>query len=314
MTPSYLIRLLLLSSAAFFLLYIFVAALAAWIAPAAILRYKTMRPRRAARLLLTLRLLPSAFATLVVVTLCVPSYFRFEPRAAEEEVGIACAAAAILGVAICALALYRTLSALIRSFLYVRRSGGFQSSIEGETVWIVPQNAGLALAGILHPRLLISERAMTELSSDQLAVALRHERAHQLSRDNLKRLFILLTPPIFPGMRTLEQAWVKCAEWAADDRATEGDANRSLSLAAALVRVARLQSGRRMPFLVASLVEADEDLSMRVDRLLDAAPAYEANLRREIAPFAVALLLIAGIAVNPGAQRLVHQLLERLID
>lgn len=314
MTPSYLIRLLLLSSAAFFLLYIFVSALAAWIAPAAIRRCGTMRPQRAARLLLTLRLLPAALSTLVVVVLCVPSYFRFEPRAAEEEVGIACAAAAILGAAICALALYRTLSALIRSFLYVRRCGGLRSSIEGETVWIVPRNAGLALAGIVYPRLLISERAIAELSGDQLAVALRHEHAHQVSRDNLKRLFILLAPPVFPGMRTLEQAWAKYAEWAADDRATEGDANRSLALAAALVRVARMQSGLRMPFLVTSLVEADEDLSMRVDRLLDPVPA-EANLPREtIALYAVALLPVAAIAMTPGAQRIVHQLLEWLID
>ena len=127
-----------------------------------------------------------------------------------------CAAAAILGAAVFAAALYRTLRALIRSSLYVRQCGGRESNIGGEKVWIVPQEqSGVALAGIMRPRLLISERAIAELSGDQLAVALGHERAHRASRDNLKRLLILLAPAIFPGLRALESAWIKCAEWAA---------------------------------------------------------------------------------------------------
>ena len=57
----------------------------------------------------------------------------------------------------------------------------------------------------------------------------------------------------------LEQAWAKSAEWAADDQATSGDADRSAALAEALVIIARLQAGVAMPRLVTSLVEADED-------------------------------------------------------
>jgi beta-lactamase regulating signal transducer with metallopeptidase domain len=229
-------------------------------------------------------------------------------------VGTACVCAAILGAAIGAAGIYQALGALIRSRLYLRRSGGVESSIEGEKVWIVRQSAGLALAGVIQPRLLISQRAMADLSGDQLAVALRHERAHRTSLDNLKRLLLLLAPAIFPRLRALEPAWAKYSEWAADDHAAEGDANRSLALAAALVRVARLQSGIAMPPLVTSLVEADEDLSFRVDRLLHPAPLKEANLR----PAAIALsgvaLLISAIAMNPVSLRVVHQLLERLLD
>ena len=85
--PSYLSRLLLLSeSAAFFLVQAVVHALIALLAPAAIRRAGTMRPRRAARFLLTLRLLPAALAASVVAGLCVPSYLRLEPRVGEEEV------------------------------------------------------------------------------------------------------------------------------------------------------------------------------------------------------------------------------------
>jgi Zn-dependent protease with chaperone function len=314
MTPSYLARLLLLSSTAFFLLEIVVGALVASIAPAAIRRAATIRPRDAARWLLTLRLLPAAFATLVVAALCVPSYLRFEPRVAREEVGIACVCAAILGAAIGAAGIYQALRALVRSRLYLRRCGGVESRVEGEKVWIVRHSAGLALAGIVHPRLLISVTAWNDLSGDQLAVALRHERAHRVSRDNMKRLLLLLAPAIFPRLRALESAWAKCSEWAADDHAAEGDANRSLALAAALVRVARLQSGIAMPPMVTSLVEADEDLSFRVERLLHPAPLNEANLRpAAIALFGVALL-IAASAMSPAWLHLVHQLLEKLLD
>lgn len=314
MTPSYLARLLLLSSASFFLVQLAASALVAWIAPAAIERARAMDARRSARVLLTLRLLPTAFSTLIVVALCVPSYLRFEPRIAEEEVGVVCAAAAIFGAAICAAAMYRTLRALIRSILYVRQCGGRESNIAGEKVWIVPQSTGVALAGVMHPRLLISERAITELSGDQLAVALRHERAHRTSRDNLKRLLILLAPAIFPAQRTLELAWIKCAEWAADDRAAGGDPDRSVALAAALVSVARLQAGIAMPPLVTSLVEADEDLSLRVDRLLHATPINQPDLRFETIALSCAALLIASIACNPAGLHIVHQMLEKLLD
>ncbi len=309
--PSYFGRLLLLSAASLFLVQFVVAALVALGAPAAVRRATTMRPQSAARFLLSLRLLPAAFSALVVALLCVPSYLRFEPRAAEEEVGFLCLAAAILGAILCVAAILRTVGALIRSSLYVRKCGGLPSSLEGEQVWIVKQSAGLALAGIFNPRLLISEDAMRQLSRDQLAVALEHERAHREFRDNLKRLLILLAP--FPGLGALEQAWAKNAEWAADDQATGGDPDRSAALAEALVRVARLQAGVRMPPLVTSLVEADENLAQRVDRLLES-PAYRSNRRGGTIALSLAAVLIFSIALNPASLRVVHHLLERLLD
>jgi beta-lactamase regulating signal transducer with metallopeptidase domain len=313
MTPSYLARLMLLSSASFFLLHLLLAALVASTAPAAIRRAHTMRPQHAARLLFSLRLLPAALSTLVVAALCVPSYLRFEPRLAEEEVSIACVVFAFLGAGIWTTGIYRTLSALLRSALYLRRCGGRESIVAGEKVFVVKNSAVLALTGIVHPRLLISEVALNELSGDQLAIALRHEQAHRASRDNLKRLLILLAPPLFPRLRILEQTWAKCAEWAADDRAADGDAVRSTTLAAALVRVARLQSGFTLP-LATSLVEADEDLSIRVNRLLSAGPGAEGDLRGQTLGLSAVLLFIAAISLNSGALHAVHELLERVYD
>lgn len=311
MTPSYLSRLLLLSTGSFFLVWMAAEALVAWIAPAAVRRAAALRPQPAARWLLTLRLLPAALSAIVVAVLCVPSYLRFEPHLPGEQAGFVCLAAALFGVSICGLALYRTLSALLHSSLFLRRSGGREAILNGEKVWIVADGAGLALAGIVRPRLLVSERALAGLSSDELSVALRHEHAHWASRDNLKRLLIQLAPSVFPRLRTIEQAWVHCAEWAADDRATGADPQQSAALAAALVRVARLQSSVAMPALVTSLVAADEDLAQRVNRLLDTPVPAEPNRRFEIFAFSSAALLIAVFALN---LRIIHLLLEYLLD
>jgi Zn-dependent protease with chaperone function len=311
MTPSYISRLLLLAAGSFFLVWMAAAALVSWIAPVAIRRAGFMRPRRAARLLLALRLLPATLAAAIVALLCVPSYLRFEPHIPTEEAGFACLAAAILGVAICAFALYKASSALVLSSLFLRRCKGRESQVAGEKAWIVADGPGLALAGIVHPRLLISERALQDLSADQLALALRHEHAHRASRDNLKRLLIQLAPAVFPGLRTLEEAWVRFAEWAADDQATERDPERSATLAAALVCVARLQSGIALPSLVTSLVAADENLAHRVDRLLDTPVLREPNRRFEAIAFGSTAILIGLLALN---LRIVHILLESLLD
>lgn len=312
MTGSYLVRLLLLSSAVFFALAVLLGSLVALLVPAALRRAEKMPPVRAARFVLALRFLPAAIAAVAVVAFCLPAYLLFEPPAGSEEIGFACLSAAILGAWLAGGALYQALHALASSFRFLRNCAGREASIDCQTVWILPGNGVLALAGILRPRLLISSQALEQLSSGELAVVLRHENAHLRSRDNLKRLLIRLAPPVFSRLRELEKAWAKYAEWAADDRAVDGDAVQSATLAAALVRVARLQSNVTVPPLMASLVEANEDLSARVDRLLCAAPVAEARFRS-------AWLVAAGaaccaVAMNPASLREVHRLLERLLD
>jgi Zn-dependent protease with chaperone function len=315
MTPSYIARLLVLSSASFFLVQLLLSALVAWIVPAAVRRASaTSRPRRAAQFLFALRILPTVVSTFAVVVLCVPSYLRFEPKVAEEEVGVACLIAALLGASFLAASVYRTAAAILRTSRYLRRCGGTASQLAGETVWIVRKDAGLALAGILHPRLLISEKALRELSAEQLAVALRHESAHRASRDNLKRLLIFLAPGMFPRLRSLEQAWIKCAEWAADDCAAQGDPDRATALASALVCVARLQSGIGMPPLMTSLVEAGEDLSLRVHRLLQSSPMTDRSLHLEALAILASVSTLIAIAIKPTSLLAVHHLLERFID
>jgi Zn-dependent protease with chaperone function len=268
-----------------------------------------------------LRLLPAAGAALIVVVVCLPSYLWLEPEAPTERVGFGCLAVALLGIAMWAVSLARGLRAAAGSRRFLRRcqNAGRPARLPG--VWIVDGAAPLvALGGIVRPRLVISRGVVSALSPEQLAAALRHERAHWTSRDNLKRLCILLTPGILPfagSSRTLERGWRKFAEWAADDRAVAGSARRSFALAAALVRVARMTADAPQSPLALLLGDADQ-LAARVDRLLRPAPPSQLPAGpRPILALSAILLMAGSLAVavlQPAALYSVHLALEHLVE
>lgn len=322
MTASYLLRLACISLASFFLIHLAVALAVSLIAPGAIEAAGRLRPIRAARVLLALRLLPAAAAAVVVAVLCVPSYLWLEPRAASEDVGVRCLAAALLCLVCSALALARAWRAASRSLGYIRycRIVGRRMCVgaEASPAWVVEGPAPfLVLAGIVRPRLVISSNVVAALPPEQLAVALRHEHAHRISRDNLKRLLVLLTPDVLPfwrGFGALDRAWARFTEWAADDRAVAGDSGRSLSLAAALVRVARMGACPQTPPLVTSLLADNEELAARVDRLLRDAPRLVDERPRPALALAgtAAFGCLVSATLQPATLQLVHGLLEQL--
>jgi Zn-dependent protease with chaperone function len=318
MTISYLPRLFCVSMAAFFLLHSALGLAVALLAPAAVRVAGRMRPPLAARFLLALRLLPAAFALFCVAALCVPSYCRLEPDAAAETVSFECLAAASLGLAIWIFSLARACRAAGRSLRYVRRCAGRSTrlAVQCSQVWLVETPVPvLALARILRPRLLISKNVVNALSEDELGAVLDHERAHGASRDNAKRLMLLLAPgllPFFSGFETLDRNWVKFSEWAADDCAVAGNPLRSVLLAAALVRVARM--GLATPALMSSFADR-RDLPARVDRLLRAAPPCQPQAPRAAPLLAGAALAAALLAASlqPAAAASVYMFLERLV-
>ena len=175
----------------------------------------------------------------------------------------------------------------------------------------------VALVGVFRPRLVVSETVIRSLSAEQLDLAWQHENAHGLSRDNLKRLFLLLAPapiPFLGGGTSLEQCWAKFSEWAADDEAVRGDSQRALALAAALLCVARMGTAPRLSFLHTSLCAGDHHLCARVERLLTLRPpAAKPPSRARCLAFGASLGTAAGITVFlawPATLLSVHRLLE----
>ncbi len=319
MTLTYFFRLLCLCLGCFFVVHLAAGLAIGLFAPAAFRMAGRRKPRAAARLLLAWRLLPAGAALVTVAGLCAPSYLWLEPRTAStEEMSLAFLAAAVCGGAAWGASLVRTLAASVRSIRYIRRSrqAGYRLRLAGNSVWIVDHAAPqLVLAGLFRPRMVMSRRVAETLPPEQLDAALRHERAHWTSHDNFKRLLLLLAPGWFPHSRALERAWSKVAEWAADDRAVAGDPVRSVSLAAALVAVARMGAPTGPHALATSLLSGGEDLAARVDRLLAAVPPAEEPEPAGSLWTAGAALLAAGLAVvvaQPDALYPVHRILELL--
>ncbi|HWY48195.1 MAG TPA: M56 family metallopeptidase [Bryobacteraceae bacterium] len=328
MTVSYLLKLVCLGLASFFLVHLALALVVRAATPVVLRMAARTRPALAARLLFFTRMLPAGFGVLIVAGLCVPSYLWLEPKTATSEgIGWLCLGFSMLTVLLWAVSIRRGLFAIARSIRYLQlcRRNGRQTEVPGETlpVWMVEEPAALfAMAGITRPSLLISRQAMSALSGDQLDAALRHERAHWTSRDNLKRLLLLLAPDMLPflhGFGKLEGSWARYTERAADDRAVAGDAGRSLSLACALVSVGRLGIAQRASSLVAPLLAGDDDLSERVQRLLTAAPetdnASEGWMGCLVAGAAVMLSAsVIAIGLQPALLYPVHWFLEHLIQ
>jgi beta-lactamase regulating signal transducer with metallopeptidase domain len=326
MNLAYVARLVCLCLAAFFLVHaalgLVVWASARW----AVRIASRMAPVYGARLLLALRLFPAAFALFVVAGLCTPSYLYLEPKGEPEDIGLACMAAALLGLAVWGRSLARGARAVTRSVRHIRqcREQSREMRLRGERMaaWVIDGDAPcVMLTGLFRPRVVISRNVVDALSAEQLSAVIRHERAHGASRDNLKRLLVLLAPGILPlgsGFRNLERAWAKIAEWAADDLAAAGKTRRSLSLAAALVRVARLGSAASAPALATSLMADGADLSERVDRLLR--PIHRTARQRDREPILMASagLLLTGALIammaHPVTLHSAHECLEFLIQ
>lgn len=331
MNLSYALRLLSISLASFFLVYTLLGAALNLAAPRALrlagrLANSVARSgaKRASSFLFAYRVAPLAAAVLAVFLFCIPSFLWLEPPASPEEVGVPCLVLAVLGAVICVWPLARVAKVLAGSVRFGRscEEQGHPADFRGESapVWVVPQmSPRVAVSGIFRQKLFVSADVLRTLSPAELAVALRHERAHWLCRDNLKRLLMLSLPAIMPSSRGLaatDRAWAKFTEWAADDLAVCGDARLAVSLASALVRVARLGSNSSSPAFLSSLVEGS-DLAERVDRLLHAESRAEQRARRSrtalLAASCAIGTLVAAYFLWPATLLAAHELLERLI-
>jgi Zn-dependent protease with chaperone function len=308
MNLSYAARLACLSLASFF----FVNAVAGAAFTAGSKRLIEFSARlgasSAARFLFIIRVLPALLAIFAVIALCIPSYLWLEPTADAESIGSLCVAAALAAVGISMRSVVRGSRALVelRRFLNACRGNGREVEISGHRALLIDAKGTALAAGVFRANIVVSPDVLAVLTDEQIEVAIQHERAHSKSRDNLKRLAMLLAPDVFP-LRKIESAWHKFSEWAADDEAVARDRGRALALAEALIGVARI--GAVTPVILSTSL-LGEDFSARVHRLLEP-PAPSAAPRWKTA--AVASVLAAAVLLRPATLDLVHRALEKLV-
>jgi Zn-dependent protease with chaperone function len=268
-----------------------------------------------AHLLFTLRLLPMVASTLITLGFVVPSFQLLEPRSIEEDMGAMPFLLGICALLLIACGFFRVVTAQARTSRVVAGwmdgAKPLMAVTEAVTFRARHDVPPLTLVGVCKPSVLVSESAVSLLSRGELHIALKHEIAHMRSRDNLKKLVFRFSP--FPGMAKLESAWAQVAELAADDTAVS-NLNDAVDLAAALVKLARLQPVEPAPVCTVGFVTGS--IRTRVARLLawdevSRSKEVQSNRWYIIAP-ALAGLLCLSATYGP-ALVLTHQITEWLV-
>jgi hypothetical protein len=225
--------------------------------------------------LLLLKLVPGVVALFFTFVVFLPAHYRFEPEGVEESAGYTLVALGMLGAVTLLLAVRRAVrdAAVTRTLErgWLERASGPRTFAGGRLpVYGLPDASPvITLAGLLRPRVFVARPVIEAFCGEEMDASLAHELAHHDAHDNLKRLLVACSPDllgIWRSGRALERRWRAAVEFAADRRAVAGREERAVSLASALLKVARLApatgAGASSFFYDGTL------LSARIDRLL----------------------------------------------
>jgi len=309
------------SLAVFVLLYVFLSAAVSqgWKLTRRIIRPQSARS--AAALLFALRILPLALSSVVTFAFTLPSFLLLEPRSINEAIGTAplalgfcCLILLAAGIARAAIAQRKASHALVE-WLHGSILMESQISESGNAVPIFRTGNDaptLTVAGVCAPKVLVSEAAVAALNPRELRTALRHEIAHALRYDNLKKLVFRFS--VFPAMADLEHAWSEETEMAADDAAVSSF-HDALDLAAALIKVSRLGPMESSSELTMALLHSSTALSARVHRLVTWNHAQKPQTQnRWLYALPAAAAMVIGVVMTYGsALTQMHAVTEWLV-
>jgi Zn-dependent protease with chaperone function len=257
------------SLAVFVLLYVFLslAVSRGWKLIRRMFRLRSARG--SADLLFVLRILPLAISSAVTLVFTLPSFLLLEPRSTNEAIGSAPTALGLCCLILIGAGISRASMSQMRASRALRKwldGSTIMESSDAIPVFRTGRNAPtLTVAGVCAPKVLVSEAAVAMLNPPELRTALRHEIAHVIRYDNLKKLLFRFS--IFPAMADLEDAWSQETEMAADDAAVSSFRD-ALDLAAALIKVSRLGQVESSGELTMALLHSSTALSARVQRLV----------------------------------------------
>jgi Zn-dependent protease with chaperone function len=187
------------------------------------------------------------------------------------------------------------------------RLGSPRSLPGGVRVVDSPVPLSLAVGG-WRPRIFVSERLVSELAPDQLAIVIAHERAHVRRRDGLRGLLSRAASGIhLPATRrrVLAELGLAC-EQACDAEAARHAGTGRLRVAETILAAERLLQGGA-PAGAAACAFAGSSVADRVGELLEARSA--AIDRRRLRALALGLGLGAALA----AAEPLHHLAEHLL-
>jgi Zn-dependent protease with chaperone function len=269
-----------------------------------------------ARRLLALRLAPAVVSVSVTALLFVPAHLWLEPARPDERIGLVPLMLAGAGLLLWIRAAYRSARAIWRTVRLAALRPYREVQRGAVPILEVPGLRGVALAGIVRPRILIGTGARRVLTSAELDLAVAHERAHQQAGDNLSRALIYCAPDFLgwvPQASLLERLWEAEAECLADAAAVNGNPVRATRLASALVKVARLASADRSWSPGWSTFHTPALLETRVRLLVSGRRVAPATASHVPAAAACGLAAVVAAAWMAGVPQQLHWLTEALI-
>jgi Zn-dependent protease with chaperone function len=235
------------------------------------------------RSLFALRMLPSLGALFLTLSIVLPAFLIKEPNRAAEPVG----PLLILVVAYVLVTLgagcMRGWRARLATAKLLRNCGTRHTrfSIAGRDVEIIDiPGIMVAVVGAWRPRIVAAPCVLEACSREELREVIGHEAAHILTYDNLKLLLLLSSGDmlaLLPAGEELIARWRAAAEFEADALATAQDPLKRVTLASALLKVARL-SGAKRPLAELSMPILGDDVEGRVRRLLAPLPTAHSFL------------------------------------
>jgi Zn-dependent protease with chaperone function len=289
------------------------ASLLLTIALAGVWYSRLERRRAAARELFALRLLPSAGAAILTVTVVLPAFLIYEPIHESEQAGPLLLVLVLVAVAVVGHGISRGWRAYAAAAALLRVCGApDRGALPGKpTVQLVDvQEPIVAVVGAWRPRILAARCVSLACDAEEFRQIVAHEAAHVASHDNLKLLLLLASPDALawmPAGHALIARWRAAAELEADAAATGADPHKRVALASALIKVARLLTGVEFPALCMPV--AFDDVQGRVRRLL--APPSRSPETLDEDWLMTGVLSIAVLAV-PLYDR-VQELLEAMV-
>lgn len=289
--------------------------------------------RSRARLLFSLRTLPSLVAFLSVTLLLVPSYLTYEPRQTTESVSFKLGLLAFLSATGIVITIYRAIA--------TRRATANLTAdwiTNGHLIQIAGINIRayqiehafplIAIVGFFRPRLFLASRVLEILTPDELRAAVAHENGHLAARDNLKRGLLQACRDallIIPSGRLLDNAWSAASEEAADENAARQGKNVALDLASALVKIARsIPEGMRPTMPAGVFLLGDEEVTGIKSRVRKLIALAAADRRQSTShdlftklfvwgPAGFLLTTIALTASSPALLSKVHTIIEHAV-
>ncbi len=272
--------------------------------------------------LFLLRMLPTMIGGVVTVGICWSAYLKFEPRDTTESVGIVVGIAAMFGAGFMTAAGLRVWHAwrATRSIAADWRSSATRIDLPGVDVAVFRLESSLpivSIVGVGRPQLFMARSVLEHCTPAQIDAIVAHETSHLRAGDNLRRLALRgsADPLAFSRVGSdIERAWADASEEAADDSAVGGLSIGACDLAEALLRVARLASGRSLANLPGATLSRGS-VAHRVHRLLSGHRDAPVSPRWVAATRVLTLsapLAVPACLLHPTTLRGVHEVFEVL--